>query len=296
MAYHARDYPLNNPTMVSPSFEAQLGAMKEAEKSELKAKFDKVLDGKFDKVHQGMSFTSKLKGVKGMTVLRPEGGNQLHVYVGYDRSNGKEAGETFTIGQAGVFSGHIPNELRGLSREQLYREALTNIEQYNLSKTHQLKDEVMAPDVFPVVVGKPGASRWRHAEDPRRLAFMEAQDDFQYRFVAPASKAGGPKGMEHYHVSVFENGAALQSSYLDNAAFIVKFTKPLPPELMGEKFVRMSDQEKDEVFKKLPWPFELPIKKSELNESPAVTRFEHRAKDWESKFQALLDDTLKKKP
>lgn len=213
------------PTEHLPSPEASVTPNRNETPQE---QFDRVLRGNFPLL-PGANYVSHLSGIETITVV-PQGDpnastvNALTVIPFFRGRGGRSLHETFTLRNDGMFIARLPEELEraGVSKEDLLREVLTNVEQLGIAFWVDADFEIFPPGTSEIEraesVPPPTDKRAPPAIDPDRIEFLRTQKSALFGFVNRS--AGGFAG---YHGLVFDRFVMLEHPQEENAAYLIDF-------------------------------------------------------------------------
>jgi len=259
----------------------------------LQKRFEEILKGKFDIIPEHCSGASVLPGVEGMLVLPapPAKGQEkptsAYVTVRYRTQKGTRATASYVIMPDGSFIGRVPLALPGVTREDLFDEALTHLERWGVKEKKTpvtLFIEIFPPEEWEKTgKGKGGGEGGDYPAD-ERIEYLRERPELVDWFD---SLPRGP--FKEYHGFIFPTFVVLECPWSKNAAY---FIDDIPPVEISPK---ASVEERRRIIEAQPWAQGL----------DKITKFERykiagpearlvHFEDWKTKMQEKLDERFAK--
>ncbi|MCI0566400.1 hypothetical protein L0Y46_04370 [bacterium] len=288
------------------------------EKKKPKERFSELLEGRFADVVSG-NFKSLLPGIKDISIIKgpadAEGRvKSLSIIPSYEYQNDKgeiiEGHVTLSLFESGVLSASDRDIANlGVSREDLYNEALNIIERINLDFFEQFEDDILPPGNWPPEEWEGDGEKTETSInkeskppfDPRRIEFMEKQKGSLFAF------SGKNSGFRGYYGYAFPNFIVLENDKVGNAAYILPTSAAVTNEsrLALPTNQRMTKEERRKHLSANIFPL-----LSNLTKKEAIDKFGKTAQiphpkreqggvmlsddEWEKRWESAMQEAIEK--
>lgn len=259
-------------------------------------RFKEVLQGREDQIDQSQKFKSTLPGIRTINILKIGAGTGKPLSTAAILEYGPEnhpKNTTVSIGSKGETAWQQPKELSNIWKEHVLEEVLDCIESMDLAHTIRVKGDLFEPDqmltgaAVPLPTQLKGGAAWQGIVlDRDRINTIQKLNGKIFTAIPDVG------GFRKYQVTAFENCGVFESEMVDNALYIVDWTRPLDASQIKKDIGGMTPQEQQQLFENLPWPIQPPFTKNDIRKVPNTARIIHTG-DWKDR---LADEVARRNP